>query len=782
MRGAWLGFAALLACAASDALAFQPQPPRYTREQMEAQLGETDRFAFVYGTQRAASTPILRERTFAIARRLFGGDSSQVMADRDATEETLAHRSVLLVGGPDENLWTRRLAPSLPVTFTARGFRWFGRDYERARDVLHLSYPSPLDPHRFVLLIAANSPETFARRGGGFYFGGDDWRIERDGEVVRSGRFAQSGAPPWRYDPALDRDRERERARFEQELRGAASGALTVRAPAELAGGEAVRARVLTLLASLDARGLTDASGAAPSLTLYRSLEQKGLIARNTRPEHLEADGSAHAALPAGRSELDLWSVAAQRLVRLGASRDSPLLEPAGAWLTGRLEGEPLERAIARLYFARLLPTARAAAARNTSWRSPLIDVPARSILVRALFESAGARGRRALLAVLAPGAPGTLDSLCRKAGVDVRTLERRYSDLADSLARSGQRSLAAWQAQPWRPRDGFQRGVCVAHSVSLERGYLSAACARELAALKGMGANWVSITPFGYLPSLNTPEIRSGAQGGVDEETDESVCEAAARARAIGLKVWLKPHLWTRGWVGQLDFAAGDWPRFFEQYRNFALHYALLAARERMDGYFVGHELTSATLAFPDRFRALIGDVRRVYPGTLSYEANWDREVEGIAFWDALDLVSVSFYFPLASAPDASPQVMAAGAAKALASLRAIAQRTGRPVLLGEVGYAPVASAPVRPWEESRAGPSSPETQRACYEAVVRALDPADWVAGAFWWKWYTSDETGGASDRSFTPRGKPAQAVMSRALRAWEGRPVRVLKAAAR
>jgi hypothetical protein len=296
------------------------------------------------------------------------------------------------------------------------------------------------------------------------------------------------------------------------------------------------------------------------------------------------------------------------------------------------------------------------------------------------------------------------------------------------------------------------------------------------------MGANWVSITPFGYLPSVNSPEIRSGAQGGVDEETDESVCEAAARARAIGLHVWLKPHLWTRGWVGQLDFTPGDWPRFFEQYRNFTLHYALLAARERMEGCFVGHELASATLAFPDRFRALIGEVRRVYPGTLSYEANWGREVEGIAFWDALDLVSVSFYFPLAATPDAGPQAMAAGAAKALASLRAIAQRTGRPVLLGEVGYAPVATAPVRPWEESRAGPASPETQRACYEAVVRALDPADWVAGAFWWKWFTSDETGGATDRSFTPRGKPAQVVMARALRTWEGRPVRVLRAAPR
>jgi len=359
---------------------------------------------------------------------------------------------------------------------------------------------------------------------------------------------------------------------------------------------------------------------------------------------------------------------------------------------------------------------------------------------------------------------------------VSAQRVERRYLDLADSIARAGQRERAAHPApRRWRPGDGFQRGVCFAHAVSLEQGYLSGSAARELGTLQKMGANWISITPFGYLPGLDVPVIYPSAQGGPEEENDESVCETAARARALGMRVWLKPHLWTRGWVGELSFGAGGWNRFFEQYRRLLLHDALLAEREGMDGLVVGHELPTASLRFPERWRALIGEVRRVYSGTLTYGANWEREVTQVGFWDALDLIGVSFYDPLADRPTCDVARLAAGGKRAFAPLRALAARRGKPVVLLEVGYPATTLAPVRPWEEA-AGAPDPEAQRACYDALVRALEPEDWVAGAFFWKWFSSDRIGGLHDSSFTPRGKPAQEVMARAFRQWEGRPVRV------
>jgi hypothetical protein len=742
------------------------EPPRLTRERMEASLPSSARFLFVYGTRDPAWTPVLRERARRVAERLFGGDSSAVRADRDLDEREAAAHPLVLLGGPSQNAWTARLAPALPVRFEARGFRWQDRLYDAPGEGIHLVWPNPLAPDRFLLLIAANSPAALGRRAGGFWFGAEDWRIWRDGELVRSGVFAQAPERPWRYDPALDRDRDRERAAFARGLVAHPTPGFTLRAPARDPHAAAVRSAAAALVAALDRAGVP----AAPvTLTLYPSLERKGTLTRSTRSEHVDGAGAAHAALPFGRGALDLWSVAAARLVAAGADPASPWLRPVATGLVARVDGEPLARAVGRLYRGRALPSAAEAAARGDGWRSPLVIVPARAVLARALAESSTGR-RPAWRALLAPGAPGTLDSLARACGADPRRVERRYVALADSLSRVPD-AAPRGGPRPWRPADGFMRGACLAHAVSLEDGYLSASCARELAALRAMGADWVSITPFAYLPDRATPELHPSADGGPDEENDESIVEAAARARSLGLRVWLAPHLWTRGWVGELDFGA-RWPRFFERYRGFALHHALLAQREGIDGLVVGHELVTASLGFPDRWRALIGDVRGVYDGTLTYGANWGEEVEGIAFWDALDVVSVSFYDPLAGAPTTAAPALRAGAAKALARLGAIARRTGRPVLIGEVGYAPHPAAPVRPWEEDE-GAIDLEAQRACYAAFVAAAEPHTWIAGALWWKWYTNDR-GGPRDGSFTPRGKPAESVLRASLRSWAGRPV--------
>lgn len=744
----------------------------YTRAQMEAAL-EHSPWLFVYGTRDPDAVAALEARAHLIAERLFGADSTRVRADHDVRDADLAGASLVLIGAPRENAVTARLAADLPVTFERGAFVWAGTRYDRPGDVVHLVYPNPRAPRRFLLLMAGNSVAAFSRRGGGFGFGDSDWRIYRDGELVRSGSFAQSPGAPWRYDPALDRDRERERADFERNLRTTPGAGVTLRAAARLENADAIRAGAEVALARMDAMGFAPKRKTSVRLTAYASLEEKGAMTRDTRPETIDAGGGAHVALPFGAGRTDGRAVAEARLVQMGAPPGGAWLDPTATWLAGRFEGETLERSLARLYFGRVLPNAEDAAATVEHWRSPLILTPARALLLRAVYETAGRDGPAAVLRVLA-GEAEDLDALCGLARVGAAAVRTRYSALADSLGRAGRVGHGGVRPRAWRPADGFQSGVCLAHSVSMERGYLSEDCGEALKALRDMGAGWVSLTPFGYLPSPATPVIRPSTEGGPNEETDESIVEAGRRARALGLRVWLKPHLWTRGWIGELQFTPAGWNEFFARYREFILHQAIIAEREGFDGLFVGHELVSSTLGFPDRWRALIGDVRRVYSGTLSYGANWGDEVRQIRFWDALDLVAVSFYEPLAEAKTSSVATLKAGAKKALAGLREVGARAGKPVLLAEVGYAPMDEAPLRPWEE-RQGRVNLETQRACYEALVGALDGETWVAGAFFWKWFTNPESGGPQDPGFTPKGKPAEIVMRGALRAWGARKVR-------
>lgn len=746
-------------------------PPRYTRAQMEAALLDAPPFRFVYGTRDPASTARLRTRALQVARRMFDGDSAQVVADRDLPDSLFASGPVFLFGGPAENRWTERIAAVLPVRFEASGFRWQGRLYDRPEDALQLAWPHPYAPRRFLLLFAANTPAGDTRRSG--WWGEDDWRITRAGEVVRSGRFAHDAGRPWRYDPSLDRDRDAERARFERELRVVSASAIRVRAPQDLAGVATVAQAADALLARMDGYGWTAPAGRArPTLVLYRSLEEKGRQCRDTHAEHLEGAALAHAARPTGRAALDLWSVAAMRLRQGGADESSRFLVPEAVRFAERFEGETFDEAVARLHDGGMLPSAEAAATRDDDWRSPLVWIPARALLVEAVLTVTPVASRHAIaLELLRSDPPGTLDSLARRVGSTASAVTQAYRTRAMHRARVGARRRLARAITPWRPSEGFQRGVCVSHEGGLEEGYLSAACARQLTAIRQAGAGWVSLTPFAWLPDPHEPGIASSIDGGPDGESDESLCEAVAGARARGLRVWLKPHVWTRGWAGELSFTPAGWTRFFDRYEALVLHWALLADREGIDGLFVGHELASSTAADPTRWRRIIGEVRQVYGGLVSYGANWD-EVERIPFWDALDVVGVSFYTPLAATPTRDPAALRAGATRALAGLERIARRTGRPVLLAEVGYPPHPDAAVRPWDSGR-GAEDLAMQRECLAAAVAAMDPCEWLAGAYFWKWGSSDRTG---DDPYDPRGRPAGKVVTDALRFWQGRPVRV------
>jgi hypothetical protein len=296
----------------------------------------------------------------------------------------------------------------------------------------------------------------------------------------------------------------------------------------------------------------------------------------------------------------------------------------------------------------------------------------------------------------------------------------------------------------------------------------------RQLDTLRAMGAAWITLTSYAYLAPGDPPEIRPGADTGPEGESDEAIGEAAARAHARGMRVWLTPRLWARGGVGDLRYTPSGWTAFFERYRELLLHAAVLAQREHLDGLMVGQELASAIAADPDRWRALIGEVRRVYDGSISYVAGGADEATQVGFWDSFDLIAVSFRDPLASTPTSDPRALKEGATRALHALRTTATHWRRPVLLAGVGYPATPTAAVRPWESG--GDVDLESQRACAEALVAAIETDTWIAGVQWWMWSSADRSGGPLDPGFTPRGKPAEAVLRSALHAWIDRPVTI------
>lgn len=242
-------------------------------------------------------------------------------------------------------------------------------------------------------------------------------------------------------------------------------------------------------------------------------------------------------------------------------------------------------------------------------------------------------------------------------------------------------------------------------------------------------------------------------------------VRRALQQARRRGLRVGVMPIVELRAalpgqWRGQL-LPRGGADEWFRRYRALVLDLAALAAQAGAARLGVGSELP-ALEPYEASFRDLIAAARQVFPGRIFYAANWD----GLArpgFWDAVDEVGVSGYFSLAP-PGARPGVGALRRAWAgpFAQLRDLGRRTGRPVFFSEVGYPAQDTAAARPWDDRGDGALDLELQARLYEAFCAALREegrgAGGPTGFYLWNWFGF---GGASDRGFTPRGKPAAAV---------------------
>lgn len=92
-------------------------------------------------------------------------------------------------------------------------------------------------------------------------------------------------------------------------------------------------------------------------------------------------------------------------------------------------------------------------------------------------------------------------------------------------------------------------RGFAFAHDYVDDglHGYGSDESRESLSALRGLGSNAVSISPYGFVPSIRGSEIThaNALEGG---ETDARVRAVIRDAHARGLAVLLKPQLWIHG------------------------------------------------------------------------------------------------------------------------------------------------------------------------------------------------------------------------------------------
>ena len=175
-----------------------------------------------------------------------------------------------------------------------------------------------------------------------------------------------------------------------------------------------------------------------------------------------------------------------------------------------------------------------------------------------------------------------------------------------------------------------------------------------------------------------------------------------------------------------------------------------------------MGLELMKKKLA---AWRELIGKVRKVFGGGLTYAARFPADAWPIAFWEDLDYVGLQFYPRWAGSEERPTDADLERIVRHdLVQSVALGIRWNRPVLLIEVGFPSMSASFESPWIPR--GNLDLDEQRRYFEVFADVLDAGfendSMLHGLYLWNWHVDPQAGGPEDGGFTLQAKPVESVL--------------------
>jgi hypothetical protein len=285
--------------------------------------------------------------------------------------------------------------------------------------------------------------------------------------------------------------------------------------------------------------------------------------------------------------------------------------------------------------------------------------------------------------------------------------------------------------------------------------------------AIKKTNANWVAIIPYGF-SRKGKPEVHYAATGfqwwG---EKPDGIRESVRLAKIARLHVMLKPQVWIHDdWVGNMDFSSeAEWTVWEHDYKNYILFMARLASELQIEMLCIATEYDKAAIKRSPFFRNLISEIKIIYSGKLCYSASWNN-YENISFWDELDYVGISAYFPLCDDKTPETNTLIQHWQQYTNDLELFAHKINKNILFTEFGYLSVDGCAGKSWEIEKQVDTLSINQKAqsnAYNAMFSSLWSKSWWAGGFVWKWFPNGEGHeGFPDKDYTPQGKEAEQIL--------------------
>lgn len=239
---------------------------------------------------------------------------------------------------------------------------------------------------------------------------------------------------------------------------------------------------------------------------------------------------------------------------------------------------------------------------------------------------------------------------------------------------------------------------------------------------------------------------------------SDEELIDMIDYAKTLGLRVILKPTVNCKDgtWRAHINFFDLDvpcepkWSDWFKSYTAYQKHYADIAEQTGCEMLIVGCEMVQ-TERRADEWRALIRDVKDVYHGLVSYNTDKYQESQ-VPFWDAVDVISSSGYYPTGEWE------------QELDRIEKVVKAYDKPFFFAEAGCPSRTGSSQIPNDWGHVGDVNLEEQACFYEDMFLTAGKRDFVMGFGLWDWntllHTLDEA--KNHDGYGIYGKPAERVI--------------------
>ena len=305
-------------------------------------------------------------------------------------------------------------------------------------------------------------------------------------------------------------------------------------------------------------------------------------------------------------------------------------------------------------------------------------------------------------------------------------------------------------------------------------------------AAMKRDRVQWVEIAPAWDYAKTDPPVMTNEGFG--HTYPDASLVAHINATKKAGFKVYLAPQVCCVD-LTKVDKTAKWWNSWFEQYEDYSLHFADVAAKTGVDQLAITGDWATIDNKPPNyasRLEAIYTKVRQHYKGPVgrsiylggvdgTAEPVWPRpsDMPGMNQWE---FFAVNWWAGLSPNSSATQPALNESALRIMnASLAPIAAQYGKPVVLQQIAYPSVVGGVTGRTEVDGDGiqmwnkydPSAVldlQGQAMAFEAVLNAVAQSPYVIGTYPFV-YWPDEF--PLSKEYNIRGKPAVEVV----RGWYG-----------